>query len=580
MSTCSEAVPALQWRLRKANEDLVDGLQKQLNLPVPVLRALVLRGLENKSHIKNFMSPSFSAWTSDDSFASMEDAADKLVTAIAAGKKICIHGDFDTDGVLATVILHACFTVLNVPCVCVIPTRDMGHGMSEASVRQAKAMGADLIITVDCGTSAVVEVDLARELGMEVMVTDHHLAAEELPRALAIVNPQLQDDERWKSYCGAALALKLSLQLFRKLPGWKLDSDKVKAFIREGVIICGIATVADVVPLAGDNRALVNHALEWLSESENPALQALIKTCQFRQAVRSEDLAFQLIPRLNAAQRMGEGALIWKLFQAKDFQEARGICSRLQELNDLRKTHQFEVTESILRPLERMESELPMALIVEGDHWREGVSGLVASKLVERFLRPAVVMLHQGESALASCRAPQGYRLKDGLDLCEDILTRYGGHDGAAGFVIERKNIAEFKTRFIEAMSQQGQDMIINSKLLIDSEVFWSNINDELLEALQQLEPYGQGNPRPVFAVRDVYMDGSPCYIGKQNNHVLLNLYRPGEKALKAIGFGMADEVRRLGGSAQLDIAFHLDRDPYRKSLQLRIVAIRPHQKS
>ena len=583
MSTQAEATPIpTRWRLRKYFGPDLEDLVKRAGLRPALVKSLMALGIDSAEGIREFLSPGFSSWSEAKSFAELEAGADWLYRKIIEKKSLCIHGDFDADGMVATMIMKSGLEALGIPCTTFLPDRTMGHGISLESVESVHARGCEVVVTVDCGVSAVAAVRRAHELGIEVMITDHHLPDSELPPAQMIVNPQLQDDETYKIYSGSGIAFKLLLALAQRFPAPKLKTPEFSSFVRHGIVMAALATVADVVPLRGHNRELVRQALGLFETVDWPGLKQLFKASGIGAQSTAEDLAFQVIPRLNAAQRYEKGELVWELFNARNDTDASELCDRLTQINNERKKHQAEMTQMALGRLEReyASASPPPAIILTGDEWLPGISGLIASRLMEKYHRPAVVICIKEGMGLASCRSPEGYHLKAALDECAVMLIGYGGHRLAAGFRLEPGNIETFKQHFGAIIGRQYEEFrksnALSPKLLITDELFWSELDDTFLEELQKLEPHGHDNPRPLFACRGVHIEGQPTYMGAGAEHVSLNLATPGRQTMRAVGFNMAKEIKDLKGSRRIDIVFHFVKDRYRRRPQLLLKAVRP----
>lgn len=572
------------WRIKRFDQELVRALCEQCGVSVPTAKALLLQGCTDPGRARAFLSPSFDNWTGGGAFPSLIRGVEILSGFVRGGKKLCIHGDYDADGVAATVILRECLRLLGVECGCHVPTREEGHGISGESVKRIAETGAEVIVTVDCGINAVEQVKLASSLGMEVVITDHHLPDAELPPASAVISPQADGAEGFLNYSGAAVALKVALELLSR-DGTKADAAAMKSFIRHAVVLAGVATIGDVMPLVGDNRALVRQALLMIHDLDWPGLKELVRCSGLRSKATAEDLAFQLIPQINAAQRLGRSDVLWKLFSAKDSVEASEISGHLKALNESRKNLQGEGLRLVLEKLKReIPDTPPPAIVVAGKNWQPGISGLIASKISDMYRRPAVVILVRGDEAQGSARAPEGFNIKLALDACSGLLIQYGGHGCAAGFSLRPDNVPAFREAFCTVVAGQAASMLSSGRspgrgILICDELFWPQLGQALTDDIARLEPFGYGNPRPVFACRDVYLDGSPRYTGNDRSHVMMNLYRPGQPAIGAVGFGLGDELRALDGTRELDIAFSLGRARGRSDVQLMLCGVRPHQK-
>lgn len=568
-----------EWRLKKFDFELAQRLSRELGLQVPTIKAILSNELDKLNDIERYLNPNFEDWANLKSFPSMQKGIDALLPLLQSQKKVCVHGDFDSDGLCATLVLKECLSLLNIDCFAYIPSREDGHGITEASVQKVKDLGAELIITVDCGITANEAARCAKEAGIELIITDHHLPDAELPLANAIINPQLDHETEFRILSGAGISLKICFELAKHFPPSLTHQTQFKEFIPHAIILAAIATIGDVVPLTGHNRSLVHQALLLMKDVTWPCLKALFKVSGLNGNTKSSDLAFQVIPRMNAAQRMERADLIWSLLNSRDHDESKDICENLNKLNLKRRELQSQYTEEILKDLKKEftpGNPIP-ALVVSGTAWPEGISGLIASKLSELYHCPAFVIRTNDDYGQASCRAPKGYHLKDALDQCSDLLLSSGGHAQAAGFRIIQENIENFKER-MNALFIKQRELMPNPKFMITDELKIQQINQKLIQEVAQLEPFGHANPKPVFATRGVMMDGVPHYIGQNKQHALLKFFSPGHPSLPCIAFNIADTLRQLDQYGKFDIAYFLENNKYGKSMQLQIQAIRQHR--
>lgn len=574
-----------EWRLKKFDPDLLRQLERETGYRRPTLKALIELGFESTEQIRRFIDPDPGAWLSPRPFASLERGARILADTLLEGKKCIVHGDFDIDGIVATTIMTEFLLAAGFEALPYIPTRAQGHGISPESVEKIHESGGELIVTVDCGINAHDSLRRAGELGIPVIVTDHHLPDEQLPAALALIDPQLDGDEEDRCLSGGGVALRVCLETLKHLPKGRIDREKIQEFLDHAIVLAAISTIADVMPVTGNNRSLIRIALERLEKVEWPGLKKMFHKLGFlSKPPSSEDFAFQFVPRLNSAQRLNEDELTWKLFHLREEGEANRICQRLEELNNRRRSLQrqwFQILDS--RMLDSLtDDDLPPAVVIDGKDWPPGISGLIASQFQSAYNLPAVIINTKEEVGRASCRAPEGYHLKDALTECGKLLLAHGGHAGAAGFSIELDRIAEFRELFWKVVRKQRRKMddSINGralKLMILDEIPLNQITAELVDEVLQLEPFGYMNPKPLFGSRGVFSDGNPKYIGKEQEHVMMSFYLPNQCSVGSIAFFLADEVKALAGVQQFDIAFHLGFSRGTRKPQLFLHSIRQH---
>jgi|SaaInlStandDraft_1057018.scaffolds.fasta_scaffold27494_2 single-stranded-DNA-specific exonuclease len=577
MST-SQKKPAVEWRLKKFDPELLENLGRGRKLQQPTLKAMAQAGLTDSGMVESFLNPSLEDWTGLKAFSSLKSGAKAIVDLLEEHQPVCIHGDFDSDGLCATHILTNGLKALGVDVFGHCPRRGDGHGISVASLEGVVEKGAKLVITVDCGTSAFEEAKRAKELGVPLFITDHHLPDESLPEAECIINPQLEDDgEPWQGLSGSGIAFKLILEISQHFPSSRTNTQAYQTFFRDALVMAAIATIADVMPLTGPNRPLVQSALSMIGSVENLGLKGLVDHVTKKDALRAEDLAFQLIPRLNAAQRLEQPELIQNLFSASTPEEAKKVCGELDTLNQRRRELQERFSNLALTRVQETGAGQKSVVIVMGDEWPESFNGLIASRLVGEYHRPAVVIRKKEDYYQASCRAPQPYHLKEVLDSGSQHLLGHGGHAQAAGFQINKDNWEPFEEHLLSSFSVQSENAQVFRMVLIDDLPFTS-LNEGLAKEISLLEPFGQGNPKPLFACRGLLFDGSLRFMGKDGNHVGFKVFIEGQNSIDGVAFGMAESFNALDSHGKIDLAFYLGTSPYNGRLQLMVQAVRPHQ--
>jgi single-stranded-DNA-specific exonuclease len=574
MST-AQTLSAPEWRLKKFDPEQLAPFEKWA-LPRPVVKALAHLGIESQD-VDSFLNPSLDGWTRMSTFGSLQTGAPKVWELIQIRQPVCIHGDFDTDGLCASLILRRCLEVLGIEVFSYLPSREQGHGISVESLREVAARGARCVITVDCGISAADVALEAQKIDVAFVITDHHLPDSDLPCADVIINPQLDGHGHHRALCGAGVSFKLALELSQRAPQAKTRSAAFQEFLRHATVFAAIATVADVMPLIGDNRPLVAQGLKLLPEVTWPGLKCLIQELKFNANTHAEDLAFQLIPRLNSAQRLERGDMLRSLFECDNEAEAQTIVNELNELNVQRRSLQKQYSELALARVHPIDSEATLVW-VSGDEWQEGFSGLIATRLVQTYGRPAAVVRHSEGKLQASCRAPEGYNLKVALDDITHLLDMYGGHAQAAGFKAPVENADSIRRELDRSLKEHSRRELGCPPLVILDEVPFGEINDGLLFELQRLEPFGQGNPKPLFATKGLMIDGNVRFIGVDKSHVGFRVFHAGLPSLEAIGFGLAEELKALDAFGKIDLIYHLGRSPYGGKLQLQVQALRQHR--
>jgi single-stranded-DNA-specific exonuclease len=564
--------PVLRWWVVPEPDPVqVQALAAALHLPPALAGLLVQRGHGTEEAARHFLRPALANLSDPHALAGMAEAVDAIAGTVQAGGRILVHGDYDVDGQCASALLTRALREAGADVLPFLPHRLRdGYDFGAAGLEAARAAGASLIITCDCGITASETVAAARSAGIGVVVTDHHLPGAELPPALAVIDPQRQDDTSGaQSLCGTGIAFKLvqalvpALSLPVNLPFHLLD-------------LVALATVADVVPLQGENRILVKHGLKLLCDSRWPGVRALIDATGLTgKEVRARHVGFVLGPRLNAAGRVGDATDGLKLLLTDDPAEATALAQRLEGLNLERQALDQRILDEALEQVERTANlEQDAGFVLVGDGWHPGVVGIVASRVVERYGRPTFLIAFDGEIGKGSGRSISRFNLHTALLSCGDLLERFGGHHMAAGLTIRRGQLEAFRERFGGVARQSLNPDDLGPEQRVDLEVGLHEVTRELERLCRHLEPCGQGNPSPVFGVRGVrFLNRS--IVG--NGH-LKGVLDDGTSRLWAIGFQWADRVPWLDDGL-VDVAFRIECDEWNglTSLQARLCALSPH---
>ncbi|MFW6039472.1 MAG: single-stranded-DNA-specific exonuclease RecJ [Gemmatimonadota bacterium] len=575
MTLARRVGPSSRWIAPPAETDaraaeLVAGLP---GLPEPLARILAARGMTDPSAVRAFLRPSFDGLHDPFLLPDMESAVDRLFAAVEADETVLVHGDYDADGMCATALAVRGLRRLGARAVPFVPHRtNDGYDLRPAGVAHAVAGGAGVILTVDCGVTAVEAAAEARRHGIDLVITDHHRPGLELPDATAVVDPLRVDATYpFRGLAGVGVAFKLIDALFRR-------AGIPRAELNQHLDLVAVGTVADQMPLTDENRILVRAGLRALARTRKPGLRALLGRARIdpRRPIEGEDIAFRLAPRLNSVGRMAAGSTGAELLLTDDPARAGDLAARLDELNATRRMTDREVTGHVEKALEeRFDSDADRAVVVWGDDWHRGVLGIVASRMVERWHRPAVVISFDGDVGEGSGRSVKGFHLHDALRDCAPLLEGFGGHQMAAGLRIRRERVEEFAVRLRELAGARLDTRHERAALSIDLELPLSEVTAELGATLAHLAPHGPGNPSPVLAVRGVRLE-HPAVVGSGAAHLRATL-REGEASLRAIGFGLGDRSGDLRPDDRFDVAFQLERDSWRgrERLQARVLDFR-----
>ena len=571
MATETAAPPTIRLAVeQQPDRDAVARLSGELRIPAALAGLLVQRGFGSPDAARKFLRPSLDDLADPYALAGMREAVDAVVGAVRSGTRIMVHGDYDVDGQCAAAVLTRALRQAGADVVPFLPHRLRdGYDFAAAGLAAAREAGVGLIVTCDCGITAVETVAAAHAAGIGVVITDHHLPGPELPAARAIVDPQLQPESPLAVLCGTGIAFKLVQAL---VPALGLPAN----FHFHLLDLVALATVADVVPLVGENRILVKHGLRLLARTRWTGVRALIESAGLAgRDIRAGQVGFILGPRLNAAGRVGDANDGLRLLLSDDAVEAAALARDLERMNAERQTLDQRMLEEALAQVDTYAdpAEHPV-LVLTGDGWHPGVVGIVASRVVERYGRPTFLVAFDGDTGKGSGRSISCYDLHGALVSCGDLLDRFGGHHMAAGVTLQRAQLEEFRRRFVAHARGMLAPEAIGPEQRVDILVSLSDVTDELEQLCRHLEPCGMKNPAPVFGVRGVRF-ADAARVG--NGH-LRGMLTDGASRLCAIGFGWADRVPWLG-SGPVDAAFRLERNEYRgeTTLQARLLALLPH---
>ena len=549
-----------RWQLPEVDAVAAERLSSALRISAPAARVLVKRGFADPEAARRFLRPALDEMHDPFALRDMDRAVERLRHAIAGREKILIYGDYDVDGTTSVVLLAKAIELAGGTAGWHVPHRlKDGYGMRAEVVEQAAAEGVKLIVSVDTGIRAAEVVRLAGELAIDVIVTDHHLPESELPPALAVLNPNRPDcGYPEKDLCGAAVAFKLAQALFGGLE-WPPER---KRRIAESLLkLVAIATVADVVPLTGENRVIVKHGLEGLRDIRNPGLRALLDVAGFTgdSIPGARDVAFRIAPRLNAAGRMDTARAAIEMFQTADPERARALAAQLHEQNAERQQIEARIREVCEQvPVD----DSTAGLVYYSEDWHRGVLGIVASRLVERFHRPVFVLGCNPDDGLAqgSGRSIPGFHLLDALESMADVFVRFGGHQHAAGVTLQPARVEEFRRRFNACAAERLEPADLAPSLEIDAVVELREVDERATRDLLTLAPFGHGNPAPVLAALSVEVAGPPALWGEKHLKVMA---RQNGRTLAFKAWNFAARAAELTPGARIDVAFRLEDDAY-----------------
>jgi single-stranded-DNA-specific exonuclease len=549
----------------------VQALANELHLPPLVCRLLLARGYSAIEPAKEFLRPRLQRLHSPHGLPDAALAVERLERAVRGAETVLIHGDYDVDGICATTLLTRSLRYFGARPVPFIPRRlEDGYDLSDAGVRAARQAGAKLVVTCDCGTSALKPIRALCESGIDVIVTDHHLPGGPLPDCLAVLNPKRAGSEYPdRDLAAVGVAFKLMLALAEKLGA---NSN----FVYNMLDLVALATIADVAPLRGENRIFARYGLRLMGETPHQGLRALMRASGMEgRPLTAGRVGFILAPRLNAAGRIGHAMQGVELLLSDSEPQSNRIARELEEMNRRRQEIDRATLVEARKMVDTLDLDNTFGIVLAQSGWHPGVIGIVAARIVEETARPTVLISLDGNEGKGSGRSPLPFDLHAGLSECRDLLIRFGGHKAAAGVTIEASRVDEFAHRFNEVARSKLAPEDLYPELRIDAEISIDEVTDDLESLLRHFEPFGVGNPSPVFASRNVRLAVPARVVGTDG----LKLRIAGStRDREALGWGMGDLAPELPLEAPIDIAYRLERDTYQgeSRLQLRIADIRP----
>ena len=554
-----------KWTLKYKGEVKETNLSKKINISPEISQILNNRGIENEKDAEIFMNPSLEYLRDPFLMKDMKKSTERIKKAIENKERIYIYGDYDVDGVSSTSILYLYFKSIGFPVKYYIPNRlEEGYGINEDAIKKIHDDGCDLIITVDCGITSVKEVELANELGIDVIITDHHECQSEIPDAYAIVNPKQEDcNYPFDMLCGCGVAFKMIQAL--------TDEEEFKTSMFDYLEIVTLATICDIVPLIDENRIIVKNGLKLMKEGKNLGLRELIKVCGIEtNKIGSSHIGFSIGPRINASGRLGYSYLGVQLFTTDNEDEAKEIANILEGKNIERQmieSKMYKEAEEILSSDERFKDDKVLVIAKEG--WQHGIIGIVSSKLTEKYYKPTILLTIEDGEATGSARSIKGFSIFDALVSCKDLMNKFGGHEQAAGLALDAKNIDELRLRINEIADYNlsKEDLIENIK--VEYELKEDSATLDLVDNLHKLEPFGLSNPSPRFIMRDLLLTNI-FKMGKNKQH--LKIIVENKKSYECVGFNMAYLADNFQLGDKVDILFQVDENNYNNERKVQFL--------
>ena len=544
----------------------------------PILADLLIqRGIKTESAAKRFFRPMLNELIDPFLMNDMDVAVDRLNDAMGRKERIMVYGDYDVDGCTAVALVYKFLLQFYSNIEYYIPDRyDEGYGISKKGIDLAAEHDVKLIIVLDCGIKAVEEIGYAKSQGIDFIICDHHVPDEEMPPAVAILNPKREDSTYpFKHLCGCGVGFKF-MQAFAKNNG--IPFSRLIPLLE----FCAVSIAADIVSMTGENRILAFHGLKQLNQNPSVGLKAIIEICGLTgRELTMSDIVFKIGPRINASGRMQNGTEAVDLLVEKDFHRALAEATHINEYNEQRKDVDKQMTEEANQIIEKLESQgHHNSIVLYDENWKKGVVGIVASRMTELYFRPTVVLTRSGDLATGSARSVAGYDIYDAVKSCRDILENFGGHTYAVGLSLPIENIPEFRRRFQQYVNDHILPEQTEATLDIEEEVDFREITKKLHNDLKKFAPHGPDNPKPLFCTRNVYDYGTSKVVGRQQEHIKLELVdSKSSNVMNGIAFGQSQAARYIKSKRSFDIVYTIEENVYKRSeVQLQIEDIKPSE--
>ena len=555
------------WKYKEYNQNEITHISQEFAVPNSIATIMSLKSINDKIKSRNFFYTNFDSMHDPFLILDMDKAVHRLSQARDKKELILIIGDYDADGTTATSILYLYFQSISLDVEYYIPNRQTeGYGISKKAIEYAHKIGAKLIITCDCGITAVDEIKYAKDYKIDTIITDHHKQKDSLPKAYAILNPNRRDcTYPFKGLCGAGVAFKLCLALNKTLD-FELDN------VMKYTDLVAIATTADVVPVIDENRLIVKEGLKYIINQNNIGINALLKVSKLDvNSITVGKLGYWFIPKINAAGRLGDAGRAVKLFTTSNPQFANEIAIDLENENEKRKLitmqHENEAKAIIQNSIDFTKDKI---IVIYNDNWHFGVVGIVASRIKDLYNRPTIVLTKENDLYKGSCRSIPGYDIVDALHQCSDLLENYGGHPMAAGLSISKKNLINFCNQ-INEYSNSVLDDDLAPIINIDYELKLSEISTRFIKFLEYLEPFGPGNPKPIFATKNINQFSDIELIGKDRETLKCKIHSD-MTSFNVIGFRMIENYEKLLSNQAVDIAYSIDKNYWNGQTSIQLV--------
>lgn len=582
-------MPSKKWNFVPHDRDEIEAFAERCDVSTVVAQLLLSRGINQPEQAKSFLQAKLADMRPPEELPGLTAAVTRIYAAIDQQQEIVVYGDYDADGMTSTAILYRCLTLLKARVSYHLPNRmEEGYGLHTTSIESLAARGKQLVITVDCGIASIEPARRAKELGLSLVITDHHRYGEELPEADAIVHPALPGTNYpFTGLCGAGVAFKLAWALCCRHSGSNRVNETLRDFLLQAVGLAAIGTVADMVPLLDENRILVRNGLKTLRSHTPVGLRKLMELTKVseKRELSAEDIGFTLAPRLNAAGRLGQAQLGVELLVTEDESRAEALADYIQVLNENRNKLERSIQLSAGKQIKELHSpDDDPAFVLASPTWHPGVIGIVAGKLAEKYHRPVVLIALDKlgtKPGTGSGRSPNGINLHEAFQECASLLVAGGGHAAAAGLRIEESNVSAFRSAFLEAVAEQMGHDESEAEIRFDAEAPLGQFDLSVMGQIECLAPFGMDNPRPVFCALGVELSEAPKLMGESGRHMSMQLVQHGHR-MRGVAFGQAEEwlpeLSQLNG--KIDLAFRPVINEFRgyRKVELQLVDWRVHR--
>ena len=538
-----------KWQIYQTNEQKVEEIAKKYEINKLLATILVNRDITEKQTIEKFLNPKRNDFYDPYLMPDMEIAVERIIKAIEKNEKILIYGDYDVDGITSVTVLKSFLEERGITISEYIPNRlKEGYGLNKKAIEEIAKQGIQLMITVDCGISAVEEVEYANKLGIETIITDHHEPGNELPKALAVVDAIRKDNTYpFRKLAGVGVVFKLIQAIGTRL---KLDEKKYLKYLD---IVC-IGTISDIVPLVDENRVIVKLGLKLVKQTKNLGLREIIKSSGYNQ-IDSNTISFGVAPRINACGRMGHQEEALKLFLETEEKEVNQLTQKLNEYNKIRQETEKNIYNEAVEEIEKEKLYNKNTIVIMKKNWHHGVIGIVASKITELYFKPSILLCEEEENAKGSGRSIPGFDLYEALTNCKEHIDRFGGHSMAIGINVKKDDFEKFRNK-LENIAEEKNIREIVPILKVDAQIYLDDINKEMVGSLKELEPYGEANKMPIFVFRNLKIDSIRAL--SEGKHLKLTL-KDNKNIVNAIGFNLGELANEYRIGDKVDVAGNLE---------------------